>query len=129
MELVVEPGQEPNIKPVSEWNSRDVLLYFAYKWYEFRGQTFLIPNKAWVGFMQRINTFKRKTKISYEEYKELIDAVMSPMFTLPNAIPEFGCIVSEKVLWVFRQRKNVTSTDFAKLKQELYSDNLLWSKI
>lgn len=124
MELTVTKGE----KPIEQWNCRDLLIYFAGRWKKVTGVEFLIPSPAWPGFMSRMKGFQNKTKLTNQEYAEFIDTVMSDLFARPGFTPNFGCIVSEKVLWCVRN-KHEEHIDFEALRDELYRDSLLFSKL
>lgn len=126
--MELEVGVGTRTKSLDEWNSKDILLYFAHRWKERTGRVFQIPNEAWPGFMSRISSFKRKTGMSGSEYKQFIDSVVDDLFSEPKFVPNFGCIVSEKVLWVVREgaKLETTEEDFLRLKRELHANNALY---
>jgi hypothetical protein len=129
MQLTVAKTNVGSVRSPEVWNCRDILLYFARRWSERTGKQFLIPKESWPGFMSRIATFQRKAKLTGPEYKQFIDDIIDKLFITPGTIPEFGSIVSEKVLWLSREKEKHSPADFVKLRTELYRDSLLWSRV
>jgi len=130
MELQVEESIKEHIqKPIDKWNSKDLLLHFARRWKHLRGIEFLIPDQAWSAFMSRIKTFQRSENLDSKQYREFIDRVFDELFSQEGFAPSFGCIVSQRVYWTLNQKGKVPETDFNRMKQALYDESSLFSKL
>lgn len=122
-------------KPLAEWSNRDFLFYFSDKLERATGSGLDIPPVAWQGFMGRIKGFRNKLKLSPEKYKEFVDVVFSDFFTRDGYVPTFGAIVSERVYSIVQRRHRSiavsmnSTTDFEAYRRDLYSNNLLFSKV
>jgi len=88
-----------------------------------------IPSVAWQSMLGRIKGFRSKLHLSNIAYKYFIDDVFDKFFTNNGYIPTFGAIVSEKVYNIVKKKSIYNFEDIEKLRDDLYKNNLLFSKI
>lgn len=121
-------------KPLNEWTNKDFLFYFSKKMDEKYSAPLNIPTPAWGAFLGRIKGFRLKLKIDNERYKKFIDGIFSDFFSQDGYQPAFGAIVSEKVYYIVNKIQTTKSdsagknVDWEKLRNELYSNNLLFQR-
>lgn len=115
-------------RETKDWTNRDFLFYFSNKLKELTGKELNIPPVAWVGFLGRMKGFRSKLGIANQEYKDFIDKVFSELFEGKNYVPAFGSIVSEKVFHILKKHtlKEYSNDEFAKLREQLYKDVILF---
>lgn len=133
MKLIVK--QSRFSKSLDNWSNKDFLIYFSNRLRDLNGQGLDIPPVAWQGFLSRIVGFRNKLKLNNQNYKEYIDKVFDYFTSNPSYTPVFGIIVSEKVFYTVSKYKHlhqnniVTNEEFIKLRDQLYSNIMLFRKV
>jgi len=123
-------------KPALSWSNRDFLMYFSSQLKQLKGQGLDIPPAAWQGFLSRIVGFRSKLKLNNVQYKDFIDNVFEYFTSNPDYVPVFGVIVSEKVYYTLAKLKlvaknnpSVNNAEFLVLRDQLYSNIMLFKKL
>ena len=120
-------------KSLEQWNNKDFLLYFSAKLQQSSGQGLRLEAPVeWVGFISRIKGFRVKLNLNNTQYKDFIDKVFLHLFSQNEYTPVFGAIVSERVYNIIKKYFNSSRplySDFDKVKEELYGNNLLFKKL
>ena len=120
-------------KSLEQWNNKDFLLYFSAKLQQSSGQGLRLEAPVeWVGFISRIKGFRVKLNLNNTQYKDFIDKVFLHLFSQNEYTPVFGAIVSERVFNICKKYFNSSRplySDFEKVKEELYGNNLLFKKL
>ena len=120
-------------KPLDTWNNRDFLMYFSDKLKESSGNGLrLEASVEWLGFISRIKGFRSKLHLNNVQYKDFIDKVFLHFFSQDRYTPTFGAIVSERVYNIIKKYFSSSRplySDFEKVKEELYGNNLLFKKL
>lgn len=131
MNITVKNTKSFENKPIESWSNRDFLMYFSKKMEEKYSNPLKVPPEAWGAYLGRIKGFRGKLNLDNYRYKEFIDRIFGDFFSRPDYSPAFGAIVSEKVYHIVIRLSNVVSnehTDWIKLRDELYSNNLLFQR-
>lgn len=120
-------------KPVEQWSNKDFLLYFSDKLQEASGQGLRLEAAVeWLGFTSRIKGFRAKLHLNTVQYKDFIDKVFLHFFSQDRYEPTFGAIVSERVFNIVKKYFSSSRplySDFEKVREALYSNNLLFKKL
>ena len=119
-------------KSLEQWNNKDFLIYFSDKLKQSSGKGLRLEAPVeWLGFISRIKGFRNKLNLNNTQYKDFIDKVFLHFFTQDNYTPTFGAVVSERVYNISKKYLSSSSqySDFEKVREELYGNNLLFKKL
>jgi hypothetical protein len=120
-------------KSLDTWNNRDFLIYFSDKLKESSGSGLRLEAAVeWLGFISRIKGFRVKLNLNNVQYKDFIDKVFLHFFSQDKYTPTFGAIVSERVFNISKKYFSSSRplySDFEKVREELYGNNLLFKKL
>ena len=119
-------------KAIEKWTSRDFIKYYFNKLKSLKNiNTQAIPSEAWVGYGARIKGFIKKKNLSNFQYKSFIDSIFKNFYNSEIHVPAFGCIVSEKIFEITEsfEKNRYSNRDFERLKEKLYTDNILFKNI
>jgi hypothetical protein len=120
-------------KSLDTWTNKDFLMYFSAKLQQSSGQGLRLETPVeWIGFISRIKGFRAKLNLNNVQYKDFVDKVFLHFFSQDKYTPTFGAIVSERVYNIIKKYFSSSRplySDFEKVKEELYGNNLLFKKL